>query len=293
MLGEPLTHFLISPRPIKRMGIEPVVLRPGSGHMLDELLPAIPGTSPQVAIAEGIDQQFRLVEPRGMDRRKAGAPPATAFGPVPVGIASGMTRVAILDQEHPFPVAMASPKLFQLPDVMLCIFMVQDGHLHAAGMDNQEQQQVDRPMADVFELPLLDRPWNSSSDRSAFQNLEIRDLIYRHRPEALPCQPGSVSIAPEYSFGSLLELGIQAGGLPIPRTMRLQIYLLQNPTHHAGADGGEDSISHCLAGQIAAGPVGNVQALGDGFQAGQLDDLSPLEGGKSAGDGLSGAYPPT
>ena len=36
-----------------------------------------------------------------------------------------------------------------------------------------------------------------------------------------------------------------------------------------------------LSGQILARPVGDVQPLGDGFQASQLNDLGPLEGGKS------------
>ena len=41
----------------------------------------------------------------------------------------------------------------------------------------------------------------------------------------------------------------------------------------------DDAVGDRLAGQILAGPVGDVQALGDRLQAGQFDDLGALEGG--------------
>jgi hypothetical protein len=47
------------------------------------------------------------------------------------------------------------------------------------------------------------------------------------------------------------------------------------------ADARNDPIFDRLAGQILARPVGDVQALGDRLQAGQSNDLGPLEGGKS------------
>lgn len=288
MFVEPLSHVLIGPHPFKRMSIEPVVLGPADSHMLDELLPALPGASPQVTVTERIDQQFGLIEPGGMHWREAGSPPIPSFGPVSVGIAGRVAGIAILNQEDPFQVAMTSPKGFQLLDVMGRIFLVQNGQLHEASVDNQKQQHVDRPMADILELPLLDRTRNRPSDWRAFQDLEIRDLVDRHGPEALPGQAGSIAVAPEYFFGSLLELSIQVRRLPIPRAMRVQVDLLQNPTHHAGANGRDNSLGHGLAGQIAAGPVSDVQALGNGLQAGQFDDLCSLERGKSAGDGLSG-----
>ena len=63
--------------------------------------------------------------------------------------------------------------------------------------------------------------------------------------------------------------------------MRLEIDLIEDPADGAGADGRDDAVEDGLAGQILTGPVGDVQALGDRLQAGQFDDLGPLEGGKS------------
>ena len=49
------------------------------------------------------------------------------------------------------------------------------------------------------------------------------------------------------------------------------------------ADGRDDPIFDRLAGQILARPVGDVQALSDWLQAGQLNDLCTLQGGNPAG----------
>ena len=67
--------------------------------------------------------------------------------------------------------------------------------------------------------------------------------------------------------------------------MRLEVDRVEDPADRAGADRGDDAVGDGLAGQVLTGPVGDVQALGDRLQAGQFDDLGPLEGGKSGAGG--------
>src|SRR6476620_6964780 len=52
MFGEPLPHPLIGPRPLKGVGVEPVVLRPRGQHMLAHLLTTAPRAPLQVAVPE-------------------------------------------------------------------------------------------------------------------------------------------------------------------------------------------------------------------------------------------------
>ena len=61
--------------------------------------------------------------------------------------------------------------------------------------------------------------------------------------------------------------------------MRLEVHLIEDRLDRPIADGRDDPIFDRLAGQILARPVGDVQALGDWLQAGQLNDLCTLQGG--------------
>jgi hypothetical protein len=61
--------------------------------------------------------------------------------------------------------------------------------------------------------------------------------------------------------------------------MRLEVDLIEDRLDRPIADGRYDSILDRLAGQVLARPVGNVQALGNRLQAGQLNDLGALQGG--------------
>jgi hypothetical protein len=58
--------------------------------------------------------------------------------------------------------------------------------------------------------------------------------------------------------------------------VRLQVHVVQDPLDRTGADGIHDAVGDSLVGQIGAGPVGDVQSLGDRFQASQFDDLGAL-----------------
>ena len=70
MFIEPYSHFLMSPRPFKRMCIKLIVLRPSSIEMIDQCLAASPGLTLEVAQGESMIEQFSLVEPGSMNRGK-------------------------------------------------------------------------------------------------------------------------------------------------------------------------------------------------------------------------------
>jgi hypothetical protein len=136
-------------------------------------------------------------------------------------------------------------------------------------------------MPGVLELLLFDRARDRSTDRVAFKNLMVGDLIGADHPIAPLGQAVGVGVAPEDLFGPLLELGIQASRPPVTGPVRLQVDAVQDSADGPLADGRDDAVSDSLPCQILAGPMGNMQTLGDGLQAGQFDDLGTLQGGKS------------
>src|SRR5204862_5025186 len=101
------------------MRVESVILRPGDVDVIQELFAATPRGTLQVPVTERADEQFRLIQPRGVDRRKAGPPPTAAVRPVRCRIGRRVARVAILDQERPAQATMAAAKSSQRPDVPL------------------------------------------------------------------------------------------------------------------------------------------------------------------------------
>src|SRR5262249_42267208 len=113
MLGEPPPHPLIGPRPLKRVGVEPVVLRGGNQHMLDQFLSLSPRAPFQVAMPKRSHQQFRLVQPRSVGRRQAGSPPTPAPQEILHRVASRVAGVPVLDQEHPLQAPMPAAEGFQ------------------------------------------------------------------------------------------------------------------------------------------------------------------------------------
>jgi len=176
---------------------------------------------------------------------------------------------------------MSPPKSPQCPDVVLGVLRVLYGHLHPPGVDDQEQQQIDRPMPGVLEFLLLDRTWDRPPQRVSLQDLKIRDLIDRQGPDAPTGQPFRIPIAPKHLLRSLFEPGVEASRLPVAAPMWLQVYIVENPLDRAGTDGVHDAVGDCLTSQVLGRPVGDMQSLGDGLQTGQFDDLGSLQGGKS------------
>src|SRR6266478_4751510 len=75
MFFEPNAHLLVGPCPFKRMGIQPVVLGFRITYVVHELLATAPRITLQVVKSKGAVQQFRLIEPRGMNRSETRSPP--------------------------------------------------------------------------------------------------------------------------------------------------------------------------------------------------------------------------
>ena len=71
MFVEPLAHFLIGPGPFDGLRVAAIVLWPRSQHMLDKRLSAGPGLTLEIVVAEIVDQNLGLIQPRGMDGRIA------------------------------------------------------------------------------------------------------------------------------------------------------------------------------------------------------------------------------
>jgi len=210
MLSEPLAHLVIGPVPLERMRVTFVVLRPSEFEVIEQLIPAGPGCSFQVATAECMDQQLGLVQPRGMGWREPGSPPTLRTRPVCCRRAGGMTGVAVLDQEHSFQITMSSTKGLQFLDVVIRIFLGLDCQFHPAGVNDQEQQQVDRAMPNIFEFLVLDGAGDGSPDRTSFQYLKVGDLIDADDPETICRQTPGISVTPEHLLSPFLEGDIQA-----------------------------------------------------------------------------------
>ena len=79
-------------------------------------------------------------------------------------------------------------------------------------------------------------------------------------------QPGASS--PDDPFVRQALVGQQAVGL--------QINSAQDVSHGPWADVSNDPVRHGLAGQVLTRPMRDVQPLGHGLQASQLNDLCPL-----------------
>src|SRR4051794_14792236 len=82
MLGEPPLHLGDRPLPVKRMGVAAIVLGPGRFYVPAELFLAAPRAPLQVMQFKGIEQQLRLIQPRGIRRHQTRTPPTSEVGQV-------------------------------------------------------------------------------------------------------------------------------------------------------------------------------------------------------------------
>ena len=112
MFIEPCSHFLISPRPFKRVCIKLIVLWPSRIEMIDQCLAASPGLALEVPQGERMIEQFSLVEPGGMDRGETRPPPGVIVEIALRGL-GGMAGVTILNQEHTAQMSMATAESTQ------------------------------------------------------------------------------------------------------------------------------------------------------------------------------------
>src|SRR5436190_24106792 len=119
MFSEPLTHLLIGPGPLKRVGVAVVVFGPGGQHMGLELFLALPRGPFQVIVLERMNEDFCLVQPRGVGWRIPRFPPATTFGEIAPCAAGYVARPAVLDQKDAAQLLVLAAKQFQLGAVVL------------------------------------------------------------------------------------------------------------------------------------------------------------------------------
>ena len=73
-----------------------VVLWPSRFDMIDQRLATRPRAAFQIVVTESVIEQFGLIKPGGMDRRKARPPPKVVFKMF-AGGCSGVTGITILD----------------------------------------------------------------------------------------------------------------------------------------------------------------------------------------------------
>ena len=197
--------------------------------MSDELLSTPPRPAPQVVVAEGIVEDLGLIEPGRMGRSEPGTPPPATGSDVLLRQPGGVAGIAVVNQVHTPQVVMAMPESFQLLDVVGRVFGLDARRFHPAAVNDQEVQDVNRPMPGVLELPLFDRAGDRTTDRVSFQDLMVRNLIGTDYPVALLDQTVGVGVAPEDLLGPLLELSIQVSSPPVAGAVGLQVDVMQDP----------------------------------------------------------------
>ena len=203
-------------------------------------------------VAEAMGQDLGLIEPRRMSWGKARMPPAVGVGEVVLSIARGVTGIAILNQKDAFQMLMSLPKTVQLPDIVRSIFSLHGHRFHLARVNDQEDQNVDGPMARVLKLLLFDRAGNRAADRTPLQDLVVGDLIDADIPKPLLGQAMGMAVAPQHFLGPVFELPIPPRRLPIARTMRLQVHIVQNTANRRATDSRHNPLCDCLTRQVLA-----------------------------------------
>jgi hypothetical protein len=109
--------------------------------MLYELSTTVPRTSFQIAIAEGVNQQFGLVEPRGMGRCETRPPPFLAMAEILLPQQGRVAGVTILDQKDALQLMLSVVPLREIVsgcNIVPGVFGVPAHCLHATRMDHQK-----------------------------------------------------------------------------------------------------------------------------------------------------------
>src|SRR5258708_25011924 len=119
-------------------------------------------------------------------------------------------------------------------------------------------------MPAVIEVRLLDRPRDRSEDRLPLQDLEGRDLLDNHHPDALFGEPSRIGIAPKDLLRPLLEPGIQASRLPVAGAMGLKTPGVQVVSPGPWPVWGTIPSPHALPGPATTRPIAMCQPFGEG-----------------------------
>ena len=176
---------------------------------------------------ESMDEDFCLVQPRGIGGGVARFPPRFAAGEIVPGFCTAMARTSVLNQIDALPTSMLLAESFQFGDVVGLIVGRQKGQFHVARLHDQEKQHVERPMPDVVIFLLFDRSRDGSTKGPPLDDLESRHLIHAQDPDTPLRQACRIPIAPKHLLRPLLEAGIETGRLPVTGAMWLQIDIVQ------------------------------------------------------------------
>src|SRR5262249_60424688 len=122
---------------------------------------------------KGLQQRFRLVQPRGVWRQQTRMPPAAELPQIAWRAVPGMGGVPIVDQVHPLQVPMPSAEVPQRRGVVDRALVCKAYRFHLAAVDDQEHQHTDGAMPGILELALFDRTGDGAAGRPALQYLEV------------------------------------------------------------------------------------------------------------------------
>ena len=156
MLCKPLFHLRNRPFPFKRAGVAAVVLRPSGADVGDEFFPATPRMPFHITALKSIEQQLRLIQPRGVRRQQPGTPTALVRGQVRWGAASGMRAVPVVDQVSSPQMAVPPPKTPQGLGVVDRALVGKAYRFHPAAVDDQEDHDGNRAVPFILEFALFE-----------------------------------------------------------------------------------------------------------------------------------------
>ena len=163
---------------------------------------------------------------------------------------------------------------------MLGIVGFQAEGLHLSPMDDQEIKDVDRAVSGVVVLHLLDRAGYGGriGTRSKTWQLGISSTHTTQVPCVPPARRWRSTRGP---LCPLLESRVGASGSPVPRPMRLQVHIIEYPPDCPGLID-HDPINDGLTCHVFTRPMGDVQPLRQGLQAGRVRRSGLAGGGQKS-----------
>jgi membrane fusion protein, multidrug efflux system len=224
--------------------------------MGDVFRTAGPRPALQVGESDGVVDELPLIEPRDVHQRQPGTPPAPAVREVTGRLNGDSASATVQTHEDSPETLMPSSECPQHPDETLGIVGLQNGHPHPPATDDQQGQDVHRPMPGLREIPPLDRTGALPADRASLQHSPSGHINQAHDPHASLGQSPGVGIAPQNLRDPILEPPIQPGRTPIADPERPEIDAVEEPPDGAGRDAWDTSER-----QPAANRPGGVRTM--------------------------------
>src|SRR5712692_1137196 len=135
------------PVPGKRMSKVVVVFDTAFENMVDHSLAGRPTVALQVAPAEGVQKQLRLVEPRGVRWRQQYLNAWAQLIEAGLCVTTGVARSAVHDHVHPSRPIIGVQEAADRRSEVSPIVAVQTLGPHAPRIQGQAREQIDRAMA--------------------------------------------------------------------------------------------------------------------------------------------------